>query len=162
MSKIPLSFYYLGSQEIEQQVIDDLEELLGTADKKKVTPMFITVGSLFMQISSVQSVIYELNIQDWDKEFRENTIILKELVNEKLAHLYSQAEKGDGLLEMDEPHGLPVIFNPEDYYMSLICKVDEPCKENSVEDATEKEPFRFLRFKDDEILPKLLNLITYQ
>jgi len=159
---LELSLSILGSKEVEDQVISDLEELLSTAEQKNLDPIFISVGPLFLHISSVQSLIYELNIENWQEELERSTPILRDLVREKLQFLYRKAEKDDGLLEIDEVHGLHVIFDPDDYYMSLICKVEKDTVENIPIDGPTTEPYRFLKFKNEEILPKVKKIIESQ
>lgn len=151
------SFITLGSTTIKERVLEDIEGLFEIAETKKIIPIFLLIGPLFLDITSIQSLILELSIENFQKELDENYEIVSSLVQDKRHLLYKQCNESDGLFDFDESRKVNVIFDPDEAYLSLLC-IETPKTEKE-----KKNPeYIILKYKDGEILPELQNIFEDQ
>lgn len=165
------SFASLGSKETEKVILADIEELFTSASSNKLKPLYLTVGPLFMDITSVQALLQDLSITDWHLEMLQNPTLLKESIALKKLYLYNHCDKSEGLLDIDvERNNLKIYFDPDEPYISLICSVTKNLKgtkkskdiKKSDDVVIDEDNLRILQFKEDEILVHLKTILENQ
>jgi hypothetical protein len=150
---VKYSLATLGSKYVEERVMEDIEELYEVAESNQFQPIILSVGPLFLDICSVHSIISELQIQNWIEELEQNRLIIAEMVNTRISQYYIQCEAADGIFDVDEARKVVLYFDPDDPYITLICKVEED---------DDGAMLRSLKLKEEEILPEIQNIIKNQ
>lgn len=157
------SFCSLGSLETRDRILDDIDGLFQIAKEKNLIPNFLTVGPLFIDITSIQSLIFELLIDDLNEELIKNYSIISNLIQTKRELIYKQCDSSGGLFEFDEVRNINVIFDPDEVYMSLLCSENKKTiNQSSSTKSEEKNEYIILKYKPEEILPEIKEIYDNQ
>lgn len=142
---------YLGSTELYEKIITDLNEIIQAAFESGYIPIQLSVGRLFVEMSCCHSLIVDLEIQDWSKMCEKNPRVLSELLEDRLVEVLAVLEENSGFL--GEKETIEIYYDPDEPYISL--NAIYPQKSEGYEEYTTGDgyPIRRFRFKDDELEP---------
>jgi len=151
-----ISIKDLGSKNLHQQVIDDIEELVSQAHAKSFIPFILVVGPLFLEVATAQYLIKEDKISNWIGSYSSDYKTLSELFKKKKLDLYTLCLKNNGSFGTDKERKLDIFFDPDETYLKLKC-VDINTKSGDNTNVTAQgHPIYVLRFSPEDILPDYL------
>ena len=151
----------LGSEDLHEEIISDIEHLVTKATSQKLKPMMLVVGKAFVEVGAAQALIQELDIKDWNKELDKKFELMSELVRNKILLIYQLCESKGGKFGTDPVRNIDIFFDPEEPYLTLYC-VDPTTKAKGDESKT-KDGFLIcsVSFPSHEILvnfyPEIIN-----
>ncbi len=147
----------IGSSELHEQVLDDIDNLIKEARKQNLKPFILVVGPLFIEIGSAQSLIQELKIPDWEKAISELGDIMKNLLSDKILSIRKMCESKNGMFASDTIKGINVFFDPDEPYMTLKCV--DPATKGEPGEAVTKDGYLILtmKFRKEEILVEFVS-----
>lgn len=151
----------LGSSELHEEVISDIEHLISKAKSQKLKPFMLVIGKTFVEVGSAQALIQELDIDNWDKELDTNFEILSELVRNKILLIHQLCEEKDGKFGRDEVRKIDIFFDPDEPYMTLFCA--DPAQKAKSDQIKTKDGYLIcsVTFPSHEILvnfyPEIIN-----
>lgn len=148
-----IPFRLIGSKDLHTQIVQDIDSLIDAAKDRKLIPMMLAVGSVFIEIAAAQTVLSESKTENWDKEFKNNPNFLADSFKEKKRKIYLMCLKAEGKVGEDVDRKIDIYFDPDEEYMRLTC-VDKNSKAKDNEPSTgEGYPIMVLHFKPEDILP---------
>ena len=139
----------IGSKEFQQQILKDIEDLLKTCHLEKLIPLYLVVGRSFLEISCVQHLKNELNIEDWDSQLNKEYNTLSEMFHETRLNTVRKCEENYGIFDLSEE--LVIYFDPEEEYLSIHA-IDESIIKKKKKRKIDKDCIQILRYEKDEIL----------
>lgn len=155
-----ISFTLIGSNELHDQIVKDIDSLIEGAYKRNLIPLLLTVGNVFMDVAVAQSICATKSII-WENTFSKNKKRLSRFFDKKKKQLYNSILKSNGKVGHDESRNLDIFFDPDEPYLSLRC-VDKNTKAKDNEPST-KQGYAILvvKFKADEI-DEILSDFTFK
>lgn len=151
--RLELPLKSVGSNELHEQVLNDIESLILRSNSRKFRPLILVVGPLFIEVGAAQTLVQDLNIPNWEQSVLEFKGIMTELLLNKRLSIMKMCETKNGEFAQESIKGMSVFFDPDEEYLSLRC-VDTNTK-GSDKDPTTKDGYLIvtLRFRREEILP---------
>lgn len=148
-----ISIRSLGTSDIYKQLVGDIELLFEKAVEQKLVPRLMVVGPVFLEIASVQALIRELQIDDWDVQVNESLPILSELISNKILTVYKMCDEHHGKFGEDPKEKISIYFDPEEDYITLQC-VNPKIKSKNPADIKTKDgyPYLCINLDLDEVL----------
>jgi hypothetical protein len=145
----------LGSKETEATVLQDLDDMLTTAEQQNLKPMYLVIGRLFMDIGVAQAIQEELAIEDWEEDLGLYKAQILKVFKLKRFQIFKTSEERNGTI--DKELGIKVFFDPDEYYMTL--KTVDP-KEKPERGKTPH--ITSIKLKSEEVLSKYRRIIQTQ
>lgn len=153
MQCVAKTLSYLGSEELYERIIKDLNDLMHSAFDYGYIPAQLVVGRLFVEMSCCHSIIVDLSIGNWAELCVSNRKCLTELLAERLLEVIKSLEEKEGYLGAKET--VDIFYDPDEPYLSLYAIYPHQDPEDSGEVTTgDGYPIRRFRFKDEEIDPE--------
>lgn len=148
-----IPFSLIGSEDLHNQVVQDIDILLEAAGDHKFVPVMLSVGTLFVEIASAQTVVSDYSIDNWEVFYKKDPEAIIAYFKEKKKEIYDMCLKRLGKLGEDDKRQIKIYFDPDEPYMMLTC-IDKNKKAKDNEPRTvQGYPICILRFKPEEILP---------
>lgn len=148
----PLSLRTLGSVKLQQQVVKDIEDLLKTCNYEGLIPLFLVVGTTFVEISCAQSLRQDLNIKDWEYQVDHNYSKLSEIYNNVRLKTLKDCNSKNGML--DRAKEMSIFYDPDERYISI--QAINPNKKAKPGESRVKsgQPVEQLFFEEPDVLPE--------
>jgi hypothetical protein len=152
-----ISLKVIGSEKLRKHIVDDIQYILGVAKERSLIPKMLVVGSFFIKFGSVETLITELNIGNWEEAVQKSHTTLNAIISEKLLATYEECEKQNGKFADTALIGIEIYFDPDEYYMSLKC-IDPSIKVSNPNELATKDGYQItsLYFQEDEVLDEFL------
>lgn len=151
--EISLSLKVLGSKELRDQISKDIDDLIDLAKQRKLRPVILTVGNIFLESGTVQTIIADLRIMDWDKEVDRNHCIISEIFNNKKLIFLQDCEEKSGFIGKDDEKRLNIFLDPDEPYLCLTC-ADPKNKVSKSDQIATADGYLYykIKFKPEETL----------
>lgn len=151
--EISLSLKLLGSKELRDQISKDIEDLIDLAREKKLKPVILTVGNLFLESGTAQAILVDLRILDWEYEIDTNSSIISEIFFNKKLTFLQDCEERSGFIGKDEEKKISIYYDPDEPYLCLTC-ADPKNKVNKSDQIATADGYLYykIKFKPEETL----------
>ena len=141
-----LSLKLAGSRDLRDQIGKDIEDLVDLAKQRKLKPVILVVGNLFLESLTAQALIVDLRVYDWDHEVEFNSIILSQIFENKKLNFLHECESRDGLVSEDPDHKVKIFYDPDESYLCMIC-ADPKNKINKNDQISTADGYAYFRIK---------------
>ena len=147
-----LSLRILNSDEVREQILKDIDHLLEMADKEKVKPVILVIGTIFVETGIMRILSEILTPQVIKEELDLNPQDISGIFKVKKLSSYNNYELKSGDFSTEEEKRFKVFFDPDEEYMCLIvADPNQKAKEGDSQTA-DNHPYYFLKFKPEEVL----------
>lgn len=143
----------LGSKDLRDQISKDVSDLIELAKHKKLKPVILVVGNIFLDSGTAQSVISDLRIEDWAEEVENNNRIISEIfLTKKLTYL-NECDERSGYIGKDEEKKVKIYYDPDEPYLCLTC-ADPSNKVSKSEQIATADGYQYykVKYKPEETL----------
>jgi hypothetical protein len=146
-----ISLKTLGSYEIQAQILKDIEDLLKTCQYEGLTPLYISVGSIFLEVNSANKVRSDLQVSDWNYHIEKHFPVLRNMFVEYRLELYKRCAANSGVFDRNED--IVIFFDPDEAYVSLyVANTKKKAKTKSEPQTRSGHPVSKLQYEDEDIL----------
>ncbi len=115
------SLVLLGSADLHQELVEDVEHLIHIAVEKEFRPLMLVVGPLFMYVGAIQSIIQDNQIKNWPEELQANRLELTRTIQEKILLIYQLCDLKSGKFTEEDTRKIDIYFDPDELYLNLLC-----------------------------------------
>lgn len=149
----PLPLKVVGSQALRDQISKDIEDLVELAKQKKLKPVLLVVGDVFLESLTAQSLIVDMRLFSWEEEVKNNLEIISQLFYSKKLNFLHECESREGLVTEDLDYRIKIFFDPDEDYLSMTC-ADPKSKVNKSEQISTADGYSYfkIKFKPEETL----------
>jgi len=137
------SLEYLGSQELYEKIIEDLNSIIYYAVASKFIPIQLVVGRIFVEMSCCHSLIADLDIKDWSYVCNHRRDDISQLISERILEVLKDLEKKDG--KLGDKEFLEIYYSPDESYISLYAA--DTTKRAEPGELSTADGFAILRFR---------------
>ena len=143
------SLEYLGSLDLYNKIIEDLNSIIYYAVSSKYVPIQLVVGRLFVEMSCCHSLIADLDIQDWGYVCKHQRSEIVQLIDERVMEVLLDLESKNG--KLGDKEYMEIYYSPDEDYISLYAADSTQLADEGQVKTADGYPILRFRYENKDI-----------